>query len=61
MRTLNQCLTDYGKTRRNPGNRKTHFACMPAIVLGMLAVLAGACSAATAAEGPALRDVVVVG
>jgi uncharacterized membrane protein YGL010W len=38
MRTLDQFLTEYGKTHRNPVNQKIHFVCVPAIFITTLAL-----------------------
>jgi uncharacterized membrane protein YGL010W len=38
MRTLDEFLTEYGKTHRNPVNQKIHFVCVPAIFISTLAL-----------------------
>lgn len=38
MLSLNQYLTEYGKTHRNPVNQRIHFVCVPAIFVSTLAL-----------------------
>jgi uncharacterized membrane protein YGL010W len=38
MRTLDQFLTKYGETHRNPTNQKIHYVCVPAIFASTLAL-----------------------
>ncbi len=38
MRTLDEFLTEYGKTHRNPTNQRIHFVCVPAIFISTLAL-----------------------
>jgi uncharacterized membrane protein YGL010W len=38
MRTLDQFLTEYGMTHRNPTNQLIHFICVPVIFISTLAL-----------------------
>ena len=38
MRTLDQFLTKYGETHRNPTNQLIHYICVPAIFISSLAL-----------------------
>jgi uncharacterized membrane protein YGL010W len=38
MRSLDEFLTEYGKTHRNPVNQRIHFVCVPLIFISTLAL-----------------------
>ncbi len=56
MKTMDQWLTEYGDSHRNPANKAIHWVCVPLILFSVLALLwVTPVPAAVAAIGPWLN------